>query len=142
MKLKRQDKDGETELLEKELTGNVIGAFYETYNVLDFGFLESVYKSALTYELRERGLHVQREAPVQVLYKNNRVGWHRLDLLVERRLAVEVKATVLLHPTDRRQLVNYLRATKLDVGLLLHYGPEPAVHRLVSPWYYRMNNAR
>ena len=136
MKQKRQDNEP-GELLEKELTGAVIGAFYETYNILDFGFLESVYKSALTFELRARGLYVQREVPVEVLYKGRRAGGTKLDLIVERRLVVEVKATVVLHSTDRRQLVNYLRATRLDVGLLLHYGPEPEVQRLVSPRLYR-----
>ncbi|MDB4891576.1 MAG: GxxExxY protein [Gemmatimonadetes bacterium] len=137
MRQKRQDLTASGELLEKELTGRIIGAFYETYNILDFGFLESVYKSALAYELRDRGLHVRREVPVRVHYKNYRVGWHRIDLLVEERVVIELKATALLAPTDRRQLTNYLRATRLDVGLLLHYGPEPEVHRLVSPRYYR-----
>jgi GxxExxY protein len=142
MTLKRRDKTDPGELLEKELTGAIIGAFYETYNILDFGFLESVYKTALACELRERGLQVRREVPVLVYYKKYRAGWHRVDLLVEHRIVVEVKATALLAPTDRRQLTNYLRGTKLDVGLLLHYGPEPEVHRLVSPRYYREQRAR
>jgi GxxExxY protein len=142
MKIKGQDDYGAGEHLEKELTGAVIGAFYETYNILDFGFLESVYKNALTFELKARGLFVQREVPVEVLYKGHRAGWHKLDLIVERRLAVELKATALLHSNDRRQLVNYLRATRLDVGILLHYGPEPEVQRLVSPRLYRKMRPR
>ncbi|MEO5816433.1 MAG: GxxExxY protein [Gemmatimonadaceae bacterium] len=142
MKQKRQDQTDSGELLEKELTGAIIGAFYETYNILDFGFLEAVYKSALACELRDRGLRVRREVPVQVFYKKNQVGWHRIDLLVEGRVVIELKATALLGPTDRRQLTNYLRGTRLDVGLLLHYGPEPEVHRLVSPRYYREQRTR
>jgi len=142
MKQQRKDHTAPDDLLEKELTGIIIGAFYETYNVLDFGFLESVYKSALACELRDRGLHVRREVPVLVYYKRNRVGWHKVDLLVEERVVVELKATTLLGPTDRRQLVNYLRGTRLDVGLLLHYGPEPEVHRLISPRYYREQRPR
>ena len=137
MRQKRQDQADPGELLEKELTGAIIGVFYETYNILDFGFLESVYKNSLACELRDRGFRVRREVPVRVIYKKHRVGWHRIDLLVEERVVIEVKATVLLGPTDRRQLTNYLKATHLDVGLLLHYGPEPEVHRLVSPRYYR-----
>ena len=138
----RQTQTAPDEFLEKELTGIIIGAFYETYNVLDFGFLESVYKSALACELRDRGLHFRREVPVLVYYKRNRVGWHRVDLLVEGKIVVELKATILLAPTDRRQVINYLRGTKLDVGLLLHYGPEPEVHRLVSPRLYREHRSR
>jgi GxxExxY protein len=142
MRQKRQDQTDLGELLEQELTGAIIGAFYETYNILDFGYLESVYKSALACELRDRGLRVRREAPVRVFYKKSRVGWHRIDLLVEERVVIEVKAATLLGPTDRRQLINYLRGTNLDVGLLLHYGPEPEVHRLVSPRYYREQRSR
>ncbi|MEP6622166.1 MAG: GxxExxY protein [bacterium] len=122
-----------TELIGTKLTGVVIGAFYETYNVLGFGFLEQVYKNALAIELKGRGLHVQTEMPIEVRYKDQRAGWYRLDILVERRLAVEVKASEFSHPNDRKQMLNYLRATDLDVGLLLHYGVEPDFKRCVSP---------
>ena len=79
MRQKRQDQADPGELLEKELTGAIIGAFYETYNILDFGFLESVYKNSLACELRDRGFRVRREVPVRVIYKKHRVGWHRID---------------------------------------------------------------
>ena len=128
----KKHNDGQP-LVNSALTGTVIAAFYETYNVLDYGFLEAVYRSALTNELRARGLHVQCEAPIAVFYKGRRVGWYRLDLLVEQRLAVEVKAGASPGPTDRKQLLNYLRATDLDIGLLLHYGPTPEFHRCASP---------
>jgi GxxExxY protein len=121
------------QLLEGELTGIVIGAFYTTYNILGFGFLEAVYKNALAIELRDRGLFVQKETPVEVLYKQRRAGWYRVDLLVERRVSIEVKATRVLAPTDERQLFNYLCGTTQDVGLLLHYGPSPKFYRMVSP---------
>jgi GxxExxY protein len=133
MKRELPDERRRTQLLEKELTGIVIRSFYETYNVLGFGFLEAVYRNALARELRDAGLHVLQETPVDVTFKGARVGTYRLDLLVQGKIAIEVKATTLLGPTDRRQLINYLRATSLDVGLLLHYGPEPEFHRLVSP---------
>jgi GxxExxY protein len=119
-------------LLEGEITSRIIGAFYECYNQLGFGFLESVYRRALATELRARGLDVQEEAPLEVVYKGVVVGLFRLDLLVEHRVVTEIKASSLLSPTDRRQLLNYLRATRCEVGLLLYFGPEPNFFRLVS----------
>jgi GxxExxY protein len=92
-----------------------------------------VYRNALALELRERGLAVLVETPIEVFYKGIQVGFYRMDLLVDHRVAVEVKATEMLAPTAKRQLLNYLRAATLDVGLLLHFGPEPRFHRLVSP---------
>ena len=139
MDRKRQDKANAGGLLEEELTGIVIGAFYETYNVLGFGFLEAVYVNALAEELQLRGVKVRREVSVDVLYKGKRVGRYRLDLLAEERLVIEAKATERLGPRDKPQLFNCLRATNLDVGLLLHYGPAPEVHRLESPRVFRQN---
>jgi GxxExxY protein len=118
---------------EWDRTQRIIAAFYETYNTLEFGYLESVHRKALAKELRLRDMEVICEAPVEVLYKGEPVGHFRLDLLVDDRVAVEVKATTVLGPTDKRQLLNYLRATSIDVGLLLHYGPEPKCHRVVAP---------
>ncbi|MEO8563850.1 MAG: GxxExxY protein [bacterium] len=119
-------------LLERELTGRIIGAYYECYNELGFGFLESVYRRALAIELRARGIRVAEEASVEVAYKGVVVGAYRIDLLVENRVVVEIKASSVLGPTDRQQLLNYLRATELHVGLLLHFGPEPSFFRFVS----------
>ncbi len=133
MQQKRPDTDGAGQLLEGELTGAIIGAFYETYNILGYGFLETVYRNALALELRDRGLRVQQELRVRVFYKGHRVGWYRLDLMVEDRVSVELKAAKALTSADLPQLLNYLTATTSDVGLLLHYGPRPAFHRLVSP---------
>lgn len=120
------------QLLQRELTGEIIGAFYECYNDLRFGFLESVYRRALATECRRRGLPVAEESPVEVCYKGVSVGAFRMDLIVGGRVVVEVKASTRLGPTDQRQLLNYLRATNLEVGLLLHFGPEPTFHRLVN----------
>jgi GxxExxY protein len=116
-----------------DITGEIIGAFYETWNELGFGFLESVYRRSLVLVLRERGLEVREEAPVMALFRGEPVGLFRLDLLVEGSVAVELKATSVLGPTDKRQLMNYLRATDLDVGLLLHFGPEAKFIRVASP---------
>jgi GxxExxY protein len=127
----RKGPDG-LHLLEGELTGEIIGAFYECYNELGFNRLESVYRRAMAIELRIRGLRAAVEAPVEVHYKGVPVGFFRLDLLVEGRVVVEVKATSVLGPTDKRQLLNYLRASNLEVGLLLHFGPEPKFHRFAT----------
>ena len=120
------------QLLEGEPTGKIIGAFYECYNTLKFGYLESVYRRALAVELRLRGIAFQMEARVEVIYKAVAVGNFRVDLLVENRVVVETKASSILGPTDKQQLLNYLRATNLRVGLLLHFGPEAEFHRVVN----------
>jgi GxxExxY protein len=91
-----------------------------------------VYRRALSAELRERGLKVHEEAPVEVRYKGLAVGSFKLDLLVEDRVIVEAKATAALGGSDKRQVINYLRATNLEVGLLLHFGPEPRFERCIN----------
>lgn len=134
MQRKRPDPDhGPERLVEGQLTGQIIECFFTVYNDLEFGMFESVYRNALALELARHGLHAQREVPIDVIYRGVEVGHFRLDLVVEDRVAVEVKSTELLSPTASRQLLNYLRASRLDVGLLLHFGPEAKFHRLVSP---------
>lgn len=120
------------ELIHERLTHSVIGGFYEVYNTLGFGFLEHTYLGALTVELRLRGHVVDREVRVEVRYKGTVIGWHRLDMVVDNILVVEVKSTAELHPSARRQLQSYLCATRLEVGLLLHFGVTASFARLVS----------
>jgi GxxExxY protein len=112
------------------LVHSVIGAFYEVYNVLGFGYLEQLYVAALTRELRARGHRAECEVSVPALYKGEVIGCQRLDLLVDRSVVVETKATVALHPSATRQVYNYLCGTGLRVGLLLHFGPEPRFYRV------------
>ena len=119
-------------LIERERTRSIIGAFYDVYNILGFGFIESVYSAALEQELVERGHAVSREHAIRVMYNGREIGFQRVDILVDERIVVEIKSTQLLAPAAQRQLFNYLRATSLEVGLLLHFGPEPKFHRLVS----------
>jgi len=119
------------ELFEGKLTRSVIGAYYEVYNNLGFGFLERFYVTALERELLDRGHKVAREVTVNVLYKGQELGSQRLDLIVDERLIVETKATSDLHKSATRQLYNYLRATNLELGLLLHFGPEPKFYRVL-----------
>lgn len=120
------------ELIHERLTHSVIGAFFEVYNTLGFGFLEQIYLRALSIELRERGHRVDREVGVRVRYKGADIGWQRLDMVVDNALVVEVKSTIDLHSTARRQLLSYLCATQIEVGLLLHFGKTASFYRLVS----------
>ena len=120
------------DLLEGALTDSAIGAFYEVYNTLGFGFMESVYVAALAHELVARGHRVAREVRVDVCYKGVILSGQRLDMVVDDKLVIEVKSTERLHRLAARQVYNYLKATRLEVGLLLHFGPEPSFYRLVS----------
>ena len=120
------------DLLEKELTAQIIRGFYDVYNELGYGFLESIYCRGLEQVLRRAGLGVEREYPAAVTLYGQQVGFHRIDLLVERRVIVEVKSTELLSPFSKRQLRNYLKALRLEVGLILHFGPEPRFTRMVE----------
>jgi GxxExxY protein len=120
-------------LAEEALTGKVIECFYRVYDGVKHGHLEAVYRNALALELRAENLGALIESPIEVFYKGVVVGFYRVDVLVERRVAVEVKATEVLAPTAKRQLLNYLTASTLDVGLLLHFGPKARFHRVVSP---------
>jgi GxxExxY protein len=119
-------------LFEEALSRRVIGAFFDVYNALGYGFLESVYAQALALELTARGLHVAREVSAEVRYEGEVVGAFRIDLLVEDRLVLALKATAALTAADRMQLLNYLRASDLEVGLLLHFGPRPAIKRFLA----------
>ena len=118
-------------MLHAELTDQVLGGFYVVYKDLGFGFLEPVYTNALAVELQFRGLEVQREVPSEVVYRGVVVGRYRADLTVNGRPLIEVKATKTMTDADERQLLNYLKATDVELGLLLHFGPKPAFRRLI-----------
>ncbi len=107
-------------------TDVILAAFYYTYRRLGFGFVESVYAAAMERRLRTAGAEVARELAVHVMFDGEPIAFHRLDLVVNRVVVVELKATVTLPPFAERQLLNYLRSTDLEVGLLLHFGPQPA----------------
>jgi GxxExxY protein len=119
------------ELLEAEITRDVIGAFYDVYNILGFGFLEFVYSLALERELLRRDRTVGREVSVPVTYRGELLTTQRVDMIVDDKVVVEIKSTLSLPPTARLQTLNYLRATELEVGLLLHFGPEATFYRVV-----------
>lgn len=112
-----------------EITDQVINAFYKVYNTLGYGFLEKVYENALGIELREQGLHVVQQQPITVYYHDHLVGEYYADLVVEGKILVEVKASKSLGEDHQAQLLNYLKATVFEVGLLINFGPKPEVKR-------------
>lgn len=117
--------------LHSDLTDISIGAFYRVYNRLGFGFLESVYRNALAKELTRAGASYEREVPIDVWYDGALIGHFKADFLMEGRVILEAKATQTLTEADGRQLLNYLRGSRLEVGLLLHFGPKPRVQRTI-----------
>lgn len=118
---------------DQELTRQIIGCAYTVYNRLGSGFLESVYQRSLLIELQKAGLPAQVEAPVKVHYDDQVVGEFRADVIVQQRVIVELKAIETLSKAHEVQVVNYLRATGIEVGLLLNFGPtEVQVRRLTK----------
>lgn len=118
-------------LQHQEITSRIIEAFYVVYNSLGYGFLERVYENALALELRARGLQVEQQSPIKVLYRDIEIGEYYADLLVEGTVIVELKAAERLADEHFAQLINYLKATQIEVGLLLNFGPKPEVKRKV-----------
>ncbi len=120
-----------TGLLDADITGQVIGTFYDVFRELGPGFLESVYENSMALALREHGVTVVQQAPLRVTFHKQVVGEFRADLLVDSRLIVEIKAVTKLVPAHETQLVNYLKATGIRVGLLMNFGPVPEFKRRV-----------
>lgn len=118
-------------LIEEDLTRSVIGAFYTSYNKLGYGFLEKVYVGALVIELRKRGHRVEAEVPIPVYYDGEIIGAYRVDLVIDGKLLVEVKAEERLSGVHERVLLNYLCCSTFEVGLVLSYGLEPEFKRVV-----------
>ncbi len=112
------------------LTEAVLGGFYAVYRELGTGFLESVYEASLALALRQMGLTVEEQRPANVMFRGVVVGVFKIDLLVESLVAVELKAARNLDRSHEAQLLNYLRASDLEVGLLLNFGERPAFKRL------------
>jgi GxxExxY protein len=111
-----------TQLLHDEITQQVIGAAFEVHGILGYGFLEKVYQRAMGVELALRGLHVNAEVEMQVTYKQKDVGNYKADLLVNRCVVVELKASKFYNHEDEAQLLNELKASAIKVGLLINFG--------------------
>ncbi|MBK7964938.1 MAG: GxxExxY protein [Bacteroidetes bacterium] len=118
-------------LQHEELTGSIINAFFKVYNTLGYGFLEKVYENALLLELRARGFHCLSQYPVKVFYDNIEVGFYIADIIVNDILIIEIKAAEGLCEQHEFQLINYLRATDLQIGLLLNFGKSPQFKRKI-----------
>ncbi|MEO8578253.1 MAG: GxxExxY protein [Gemmatimonadales bacterium] len=124
---------GQGSLIEEELSRSLIGAFYEVYNELGYGHSESVHAKGLYRELKSRGHSVACEKSFSIDYKGEFLCRERLDMVVDDKLIIEIKSTEVLPPTAVRQLQNYLRCTEFEIGLLLHFGPEPRFYRRFLP---------
>ena len=118
-------------LLHAASTDQILQAFYTVYNTLGYGFLEKVYENALALELKQRGFQVEQQAPVHVYYAGQPVGKYFADLLVENQVIVELKTAEAISTAHEAQLLNYLRATGIEVGLILNFGPKPQFRRKV-----------
>lgn len=114
-----------------DLTEKIITAFYKVYNTLGFGFLEKVYLNAMFIELQESGLQVEKQKRIRVFYANKEVGEFFADLAVNDCVIIELKACETLCEEHGFQLINYLKATEIEVGLLLNFGKKPEVTRKV-----------
>jgi GxxExxY protein len=119
-------------LAQERLTRSAIGAFYEVYNALGFGFLESVYSAAMEMVLKQRGHRVAREVPVTAYLLGTAIARQRIDMIVDECLVIENKTASKYPLGAERQLYNYLRATDLELGLLFNFGMEPKFGRRIS----------
>ena len=113
----------------RELTEKIIEIFYRVYNTMGYGFLEKVYENALMTEFRKANLLTVAQSPIKVFYEKEVVGECFTDILVDNKVIVEIKAARALLPEHEAQLLNYLKATDIEVGLLLNFGPKPEVKR-------------
>lgn len=124
-------------LLHSELTKSIIKIFYRVYNELGYGFLERVYQNALYYELKSSGFQVEARKSIKVYYKEIEVGEYFSDLIVDDKIILELKAVEYLIEAHEIQLLNYLRATDCEVGLVLNFGKKPEFIRKVFQNYYK-----
>lgn len=121
------------ELVERELSHSIIGCTYEVHHEFGYGFSETVYSRSLAVALQQRSLRVQREFPIIVLFRGVEVGNHRLDLLVEGRVGVEIKSMERLPELAKKQVRKYLLAGKKELSILINFGPRLEFHRILGP---------
>ena len=115
----------------KEITDIILKSFYEVYNELGDGFLESVYENALYVVLKGYGLSIERQRNIPVFFRGHVIGDFKADLIVEGSVIIELKAVRALDPAHEAQLINYLKATNVEVGLLLNFGRKPDFKRFI-----------
>ena len=114
-----------------DLCHQIVGVFYSVYNELGYGFLEAVYEEALAIGLQEPGLSASRQVPTPIWFHGRTIGEYKADVIVNRVVLLELKAARVLDSSHEAQILNYLRATDIEVGLLLKFGPKPQFKRFV-----------
>lgn len=127
-------------MIEDKLTEKIIGAAYRVHNALGFGFREKIYQRAMVVALRKLGLEVEEEFPLAIFFDGEKIGRHRADLFVEQKVLVELKAILSLSKGDEVQLVNYLKATGTENGLLINFGQSVQVRRKYKDYRPRKPN--
>ena len=115
----------------RELTEKIISIFYRVYNKLGYGFLEKIYENAMMLEFKKEGITAVSQSPIKVLYEDELIGEYYADILVDNKVIVEIKASRRLVDENEAQLLNYLKATEIEVGLLLNFGAKPEVKRKI-----------
>lgn len=118
-------------LKHRQLSRKIIRSFYEVYNELGTGFLESVYENAFCIVLKEAGLNIEKQPLIPVYFRNAIVGEFRADIIVEDKIILELKAINQLQSTQKAQLLNYLKATNKEIGLLMNFGDKPEFKRMI-----------
>jgi GxxExxY protein len=118
-------------MLHSGLTEKIIECFYTVYNSLGFGFLENVYEKSLVKELTDKGLKANSQVPINVFYKKKQVGKYFADIVVENLVILELKAIDRLSAEHEIQILNYLKATNIEVGLVLNFGSSPQIKRKI-----------
>jgi len=118
-------------MLHEDITSKIIEAFYKVYNTLGYGFLEKVYENALIIELRKMGFDVKSQHPIKVYYEGQIVGDYNADVVVNDCVIIENKTAEYIVKANENQLINYLKSTKIEVGLLLNFGKEAEIRRKI-----------
>ncbi|MEC4685529.1 MAG: GxxExxY protein [Nitrospirota bacterium] len=113
----------------KEITDIILGSFYEVYNELGDGFLESIYENAMYIVLTGYGLKVENQKSIPVFFRGDVIGGFKADLIINEKVIVELKATRTIDPAHEAQIINYLKATNIEVGLLVNFARKPEVRR-------------
>ena len=119
------------ELIHKELSSKILNCFYKVYNTLGFGFLEKVYENALLIELHKNGLCAENQKQIKVYYNEFQVGLYFADIIVEDSIILEIKAAEFIVEEHELQLINYLKATRIEIGLLLNFGKRAEFRRKI-----------
>jgi len=118
-------------MLHKEITDKILKSFYKVYNILGWGFLEKVYENALMIEFSKNGISSHQQHGTIIYYESEEVGKYIADIIVEEKIILELKSCEKLAEQHKNQLINYLKASNLEVGLLLNFGPKPEFNRVI-----------